>query len=248
MERCDGAETRRCPSVARVMPLGDGCRRAVFKRREKRFLVLVELDGQDVWVHTNNSGSMLGLLRPGREVLISPAGNPKRKLPYTLELVRIDGIWVGVNTLVPNRMLRYCFEGKLIPEMDGYTAFRAEARVGQSRLDALLDGPSGKLWIEAKNVTLVEEEVAYFPDAVTLRGQKHLRELMSLAAQGIRVACLYLVQREDARCFAPADFVDPVFADLVWKAEEAGVEMWPYLAVVSPEGIGMGKRLSLVKG
>lgn len=248
MESCDGAKTRCSASVETLMPLGDGCQRAVFKRREKRFLVLVELDGQDVWVHTNNSGSMLGLLRPRREVLISPANNPKRKLPYTLELVRIEGMWVGVNTLVPNRMLRHCFDGKLIPEMDGYTAFRAEAKVGQSRLDALLDGPSGKLWIEAKNVTLVEDEVAYFPDAVTVRGQKHLRELMDLAAQGIRVACFYFVQREDARCFAPADFIDPAFADLVWKAEEAGVEMWPYQALVTPEGIGMGKRLPFFRG
>ena len=226
---------------------GPGCRMALFVKREKRFLVQVVLDGKKIWVHTNNSGSMLGLLKPGRTVLISPAANPARKLPYTLEMMRVNGVWVGVNTLVPNRMLRHCFNGRLIPEFSGYTEFRSEVPVGQSRLDARLRGPGGELWVEAKSVTLVEGDVAYFPDAVTVRGQKHLQELMLLAAQGIRVACFYLVQRGDARCFAPADFIDPVFAELVWKAQEAGVEIWPYQAVVGPGGIGIGPRLSVAR-
>lgn len=228
------------------LPNPAGCRRAVFKKREKRFRVLVELEGRDVWVHTNNSGSMLGLLRPGREVMISLATNPKRKLPYTLEMVRVHGIWVGVNTLVPNRMLKHCFTHQLIPEFQGYARFQSEVRVGKSRLDGRLEGDRGELWVEAKNVTLVEDQVACFPDAVTSRGHKHLQELMELGRSGVRVGCFYLVQREDARCFAPAGFIDPAFADLFYQAARSGVEAWPYLARVTSEGISLVRRLEVL--
>ena len=108
-----------------------------------------------------------------------------------------------------------------------------------------MEGPAGRLWVEAKNVTLVDNGIAYFPDAVTTRGQKHLQELMGLANQGERVACFYLIQRADARAFAPAEFVDPAFARLFWEALEAGVEVWPYQGVVSPGGIGLGPRIPL---
>ncbi len=178
-------------------------------------------------------------------VLISPALRRDRRLPYTLELVALDPIWVGVNTLAPNRILHLAWKGGVLPEVAGYEHYKSEARSGLSRLDAMLSGPEGSLWIETKNVTLVEDGVAYFPDAVTSRGQKHLRELIHLAREGVRAACFYLVQRADARCFGPADFIDPEFAALFWEAIEAGVEMWPYRALVSPEGIGLGPRLPL---
>ena len=110
-----------------------------------------------------------------------------------------------------------------------------------------MTGDIGTLWIEAKNVTLVEDDVAYFPDAVTQRGQKHLRELMKLAQTGCRVACFYLIQRSDAKCFAPADFIDENFSRLFNEALQAGVEVWPYQASVCPEGIGLASRLPLLK-
>ena len=223
----------------------EGSRLARFLLREKRFLVQVEAAGEEFWVHCNNSGSMLGLLRPGSKVLISPASSQDRRLPCTLELVACDSIWVGVNTLVPNRLLQQAWKAGVLPEVGGYEYYKSEAKTGLSRLDAMLSGPKGSLWVETKNVTLVEEGVAYFPDAVTSRGQKHLRELIHLAHEGVRVACFYLVQRADARCFGPADFIDPQFAALFWEAKKAGVEMWPYRAVVSQEGIGLGPRLPL---
>jgi sugar fermentation stimulation protein A len=218
---------------------------ARFCRREKRFRVEVETEDGRWWVHTNNSGSMVGLLRPGAPVLVSPAANPGRRLPYTLELIQLDGIWVGVNTLTPNRMLARVWREGLLPELAPYDHYRSEAKIGKSRLDASLSGSKGRLWVEAKNVTLVEEDVAYFPDAVTDRGQKHLEELIRLAGEGQKVACFYLIQRSDARCFAPADFIDPAFTKLFWQALDAGVEAWPYRAAVSPEGIGLGRRLAV---
>jgi sugar fermentation stimulation protein A len=229
----------------RLLQFPVGSRLARFCRREKRFLAEVEAEGEQFWVHSNNSGSMLGLLRPGAPVLISPALRQGRRLAYTLELIQSGSLWVGVNTLIPNRILHLSWQAKLLPEIFDYEQFRKEAKIGQSRLDALLTGPRGTLWIETKNVTLVEEDVAYFPDAVTSRGQKHLRELIRLAHEGKRVACFYLIQRVDAQCFGPADFIDPEFTDLFWKAIAEGVEMWPYLALVSPEGIGLGPRLPL---
>lgn len=223
-----------------------GSRQAVFVAREKRFLVHVLLDGRPVTAHTNNSGSMLGLLRPGMDVFLSPAASPGRRLPYTLELVRPCGDWIGVNTLTPNRLLKRAWEERVLPELGGYTHFTPEAKCGDSRLDARLSGPEGEFWIEAKNVTMVEDGVACFPDAVTERGQKHLRELMDLAARGVRVGVFLAVQRPDGRCFGPADFIDPRFAELFWQAVDRGVEFFPHVVHARPEGIVLGPRLPLV--
>jgi len=222
-----------------------GSCRAVFLAREKRFLVHVLLDGRTVTVHTNNSGSMLGLLRPGMEVFISPASSPGRKLPYTLELVRPGEDWIGVNTQIPNRVLKKAWECGAMPELCGYSQYQPEATRGGSRLDARLSGPHGEFWIEAKNVTMVEDEVACFPDAVTVRGQKHLHELLQLAESGIRVGVFFAVQRTDGRCFGPADFIDPEFARIYRRAGQAGVEYMPHVVHANPDGIFLGQRLSL---
>jgi sugar fermentation stimulation protein A len=223
----------------------EGSFTANFCRREKRFLVEIETQRDRFWAHCNNSGSMLGLLRPGCKVLVAPAKRAGRRLLYTLELIQSNGSWVGVNTLTPNRILRKAWELSLLPEIAGYHQFKSEAKIGLSRLDACLIGPDGMLWIEAKNVTLAEDEVAYFPDAITQRGQRHLTELIELAKNGKRVACFFLIQRPGSRCFAPADFIDSRFAELFWRAVDAGVEMWPYEAIVSLQGIGLRQRLPL---
>ena len=204
--------------------------------------------GELLLAHCNNSGSMLGLLRRDGELLLSPARNRGRRLPFTLELVSHCGFWVGVNTLTPNRLLRLAWESGAMPELAGYDRFRSEVKVGDSRLDASLSNGDTVLWVESKNVTLVEDQVAYFPDAVTERGQKHLRELMAVVRRGERAACFFLVQRPDARCFAPADFIDPDFSALLYEAAAAGVEVWAYQAKISLEGIGLGPRLPFSKG
>lgn len=223
---------------------------ARFLRREKRFLAICELNGDIVTAHTNNSGSMLGLLRPGSDALLSVSDNPKRKLAHTLEMLRppqLDGAWVGVNTLTPNRLLRAAFEAGRLPFAQGYAHFQPEASLEDSRLDGLITGPDlPRLWVECKNVTLVEDEVAMFPDAVTERGQKHLRRLMAIRAAGERAALFFVVQRPDGHCFGPADVVDPVYAELLREAAVAGVEIWPMEAELSPAGVELGRVLPLV--
>ena len=156
------------------------------------------------------------------------------------------GFWVGVNTATPHRMLEAAFRAGRLPFVRGYTELRREAKRGQSRLDGLFTGPGlPPLWVECKNVTMVEDDAACFPDAASERGRKHLRELMDIVAHGERAAMFYLVQRPDGACFAPADFIDPDYAGLFAEALAAGVEMYPFRAVVSPAGIDLGEELPL---
>ena len=262
-------------STAPLLPLPPHCIVAAFVARRKRFSVLLQHQGADLWVHSNNSGSMLGLCLPGAPVLASPASNPDRKLKYTQECVWLarravpelvesahdsgphepgahesgahspaNGFWVGVNTSTPNRMLEAAFHAGRLPFAQGYTTLVREAKRGQSRLDGLLTAPDlPPLWVECKNVTMVEDNAACFPDAASERGQKHLRELMDIVACGERAAMFYLVQRPDGECFAPADFIDPAYAALFYEALSAGVEMYPFRALVSPAGIDLGPML-----
>lgn len=240
-----------------LLPYPSGCRAGRLVRREKRFSVAVELDGREVWAHTNNTGSMLGLLRPGSPVLLSPAANPARKLAWTVEALAsgahgVPGpgepglIWVGVNTSVPNRFLSAAFAAGLLPWTAGYAELRRETVHAESRLDGLCTGPGRPpLWIECKNVTLVEDGVAAFPDAVTERGTKHLGTLQRLVAEGCRAAMLYLVQRPDGHCFGPADYIDPAYAAALRQALDQGVEAYAVVAHITPAGIAYDRDLPL---
>lgn len=233
-------------TVSALLPYPPGCRVARLLRREKRFFVLAELDGVTVTAHTNNTGSMLGLLRPGSPVLLSPAANPGRKLAWTVEaLGQAENawgkfFWIGVNTSVPNRFLEAAFNAGLLPWTRGYDTLKREAVCGESRLDGLFTGKDTSLpplWVECKNVTLVEDGVAAFPDAVSSRGAKHLGTLIRLVEEGCRAAMFYLTQRPDGRCFAPADYIDPVYAEAFLNAVKRGVEVYVVRAKVTEEGI-----------
>jgi len=238
-----------------LLPFPSSCRTAVFLRRYKRFSVETLLDGAPVWAHSNNSGAMFGLLRAGAFALLSPADNPKRRLRYTLEALWVgrtrpddaEGFWTGVNTLTPNRLLKAAFAADLLPfarHADGYDTFTPEVRHGASRVDGLIQGQGAPdVWVECKNVTLCEDNVALFPDAVTERGQKHLRELAALAASGAKAVMLYVIERPDCACFAPADLIDPEYARLLRAAVEAGVGLCPVIVNVTPRGIFWGKIL-----
>lgn len=218
-------------------------------RRYKRFLADVELaDGSTVTAHCPNSGSMLGCDRPGALVRLSRSPNPDRKLPYTWELVQIDGYWVGLNTMLPNRLAEEAILDGTIAELQGYPRLRREVPYGaeRSRIDLLLEGEQGLCYVEVKNVTLVEQGRALFPDAVTERGQKHLRELMAVVARGERGVLLFTVQRGDGSCVAPADRIDPVYGRLLRQAVASGVEALAYRAEVGPEEICLSGRLEVL--
>ncbi|MFP5223510.1 MAG: DNA/RNA nuclease SfsA [Acidobacteriota bacterium] len=228
---------------------GGNIRTARLVGRRVRFLMDFEDASGPFTAHTNNTGSMLGLLRPGCEALLSVSDAPGRKYACTVEALRLRGcredFWVGVNTSLPPRMLRAAWEAGLLPDCGMYTLFQAEPRFCGGRLDARLSGPGCELLVETKNVTLVEECVAQFPDAPTERGRKHLVELMRLVQAGTRAALFFAVQRPDAGCFGPADAVDPQYGELLRQAVAAGVEVWPFVVDVAEDGYRLGRRLKL---
>jgi len=217
-------------------------------RRYQRFLADVELaDGSVVTAHCPNTGSMRGCNRPGSPVLLSRSDRPERKYAYTWELVLVDNGWVGINTGLANRLVREGIECGTIAELQGYRAIRPEVRYGDnSRIDLLLTGDRPLCYVEVKNVTLVEGGVALFPDAVSERGQKHLRELMGVVAQGSRGVIFFVVQRGDGRVVAPADAIDPTYGHLLRQAVAAGVEALAYRALVTPAEVVLTQRLAVV--
>jgi len=214
-------------------------------RRYQRFLADVLLDsGETVTAHCPNSGSMKGCNLPGSRVYLSVSSNPKRKYPHTWELVESDGVWAGINTALPNRVVHEAIALGEIPELCGYDAIRPEVPYGSaSRIDLLLTGRLPPCYVEVKNVTMVEGERALFPDAVTTRGQKHLRELMEVVRRGERGVIFFLVQRSDASAVAPADAIDPEYGRLLRLAVAGGVEALAYRTVVTPDAIRISCRL-----
>jgi len=216
--------------------------------RYQRFLADVELDtGAVVTAHCPNSGSMKGCNLPGSPVYLSRSDSPDRKYPYTWELVQADGCWAGINTQLPNRLVREAIENGVVRELQGYADIRPEVRYGEnSRIDLLLSRPGERCYVEVKNVTLVEGGRALFPDAVTARGQKHLRELMSVVKKGERGVIFFVVQRADGDAVAPADRIDPEYGRLLRLAVAEGVEALAYRARVTPSEVVLTERLPVV--
>lgn len=216
-------------------------------RRYKRFFADVELgDGTVVTAHTPNTGSMKQCAVPGYEVLISPSDNPKRKLKYTLELIRVNGHWVDTHTQRTNRIVE---EGLKQGWIDGLADYLVtpEQKFGDSRIDFLLEKADEKVLVEVKNVTLCGEgDVACFPDAVTTRGQKHLRELADAVKQGYRAVIFFLVQRGEATAFTPADAIDPEYGRLLRQVASEGVEVMAYRTVVTVDDNKVGEALPII--
>jgi len=216
-------------------------------RRYKRFLTDVELaDGTVVTAHTPNTGSMKQCAVPGYRVLISPADNPARKLRYTLELIEVNGHWVDTHTHRTNRVVEEGLRQGWIDEMAGY-AVTPESPYHDSRIDFLLEKDEQRVLVEVKNVTLCcEPQLACFPDAVTTRGQKHLRELLRAKGEGYRAVIFFLVQRGEATAFTPADAIDPEYGRLLREVTAAGVEALAYKSVVCPEANRVGERIPVI--
>lgn len=217
--------------------------------RYKRFLADVALaDGREITAHVANPGAMTGLAEPGAEVWLSPARNPKRKLRWSWELVRVGGGLVGVNTAWPNALVAEALEAGRVPEFAGYDRLRREVRYGRnSRIDLLLDGEArGTCYVEVKNVHLRRGASAAFPDAVTKRGAKHMAELAAMAAAGHRAAVFYLVQRADCRDFRIAGDIDPDYDAAFSAARRAGVEAVCYACRLDTTAIVLDAPLPIV--
>ncbi len=214
-------------------------------RRYKRFLFDVRLRNQHrVTAHCPNTGSMTGCCEPGCTVYLSRSDNPIRKLPYTIEMTRMGTTLVGVNTMVPNRLVKESVIRGCIPQLSGYPTLRNEVGYGtNSRVDLLLENGRERCYVEIKNCTLVADRVAYFPDAVSERGLKHLHELEKQVKAGNRCVMFYLVQRMDAREFRPADHIDPAYGRALRRAFKKGVEILVYETKIDLKKIEINKQL-----
>jgi sugar fermentation stimulation protein A len=197
-------------------------------KRYKRFLSDVMLDSGDVvTAHCPNTGTMRACSEPGRKVYLSFHDNPKRKYKYTWEVIEMPVSIVGVNTMIPNRLVYHSIKAGQIETFAGYDEIRSEVKVGEKhRLDLMVSkNGTERCYIEIKNCSLVENGIAYFPDAVTVRGRNHLIELQRLAASGFRTMMFFLINRMDAALFKPADHIDPDYGKELRKAYKNGVEI-----------------------
>ncbi len=212
-------------------------------RRYKRFFADIELaTGEVVTAHCPNTGPMTGISTPGSPVQVSRSHSPTRKLAYTWEMIEVydqQPTWVGVNTGLPNRVVKLALEQHLFSQLGEYETVRLEVPYGQekSRIDFLLTGEAlPPTYVEVKSTTWAQGKRVLFPDTVTTRGQKHLRELMALATTA-RVVMLYFINRGDCTDFAPGDSADPAYGQLLRQAIAAGLLVLPCRFEITPSGI-----------
>lgn len=221
-------------------------------RRYKRFLADIEsASGELLTIHCPNTGSMLNCMSEGARVWFSRSNDPKRKLPGTWEIGETpQGRLAVINTGRANALVEEALRAGLIAELNGFTSFKREVPYGQerSRIDFRLDYPAGPAFVEVKSVTLGFEgiRVAAFPDARTERGSKHLRELASLARDGVRAVQLYCVNLSDIEAVRPAVEIDPAYAAALREAVSAGVEVLAYGAEISAQEIRLVRRLQVL--
>jgi sugar fermentation stimulation protein A len=200
-------------------------------KRYKRFFADVKLtSGEIITAHTANTGPMTTCFESGRACLLSFHNDPKRQLKYSLEMIKAPTSWIGVNTHLANKLALEAIHNGTIKELQGYQNITPEYKIGNSRLDFMLsNSEKPECFVEVKSVTLLgENNCALFPDTITTRGQKHLRELMDLKKQGYRTVMLFVVQREDVDKFAPAEKIDPEYARLLKKAHQHNIDVLIY--------------------
>lgn len=212
-------------------------------KRYKRFKADVKLgNGHIVTAFCPNTGSMRSCSEPGRTVYLSRHNRPDRKLKYTWEMIEMPSSLVGINTGIPNKLVKKSIEDRVIKELSDFEKIRSEVKYGEnSRIDILLESnkSKSKTFIEVKNCTLMEEGTGYFPDAVTSRGLKHLHELQREARKGNRAVMFYLIQRMDVTRFEPASHIDPAYSQELKKACSNGVEILAYDVSISMKGISI---------
>lgn len=222
-------------------------------RRYNRFLADIALDdGREITAHCPNPGAMLGLKDPGLRVWVEPNDDPKKKLKFGWRVAQTEaGHFVGIDTSVPNRVVKEALEARAIPELAAYPTIRPEQKYGSnSRIDFLVQAPDlPDAYVEVKNVHLLRRsDLAEFPDSVTTRGAKHLRDLAEVATQGKRAVMLYVVQHMGCARFDLAADIDPNYAKNFAIARDAGVEMLCYGCEVSPAAIRLTRSLPVEVG
>lgn len=221
-------------------------------RRYKRFLadVVLEEDGREVVAHCPNPGSMLGLDTPDMRIWLEPNDDPKKKLKYAWRLAEVGGGHLaGIDTAVPNRVVKEALEADAVPQLAEYGIVKPEVKYGEnSRIDFLLaETGLPDAYVEVKNVHLLRQgTLAEFPDCVTARGAKHLGELAKMVAKGHRAVMLYLVQRTDCDRFALARDLDKAYGAAFDAARAAGVEAYCFGTEITKESVTLARELPII--
>ena len=220
----------------------------IFLKRYKRFFADIQMGEQIVTAHTANTGTMKTCLEQGWNTLMSFHDSPTRKLKYSFEMIHNGKTWIGINTSITNALAIEAIKNGVILELQGYVNLKPEVKIGQSRIDIHLSNSElDQCYVEVKNVTLIDDENhALFPDSVTERGQKHLKELLELKRQGIRTVMLFIVQRQDCHSFKVEQNIDPVYCKLLKEVIKEGVEVLVYQCILNPSEIIVQKKLAVV--
>ena len=217
-------------------------------KRYKRFFADIKYKNKIITGHCPNSGSMMGLLNKGNKVWFSQSNNPKRKLKYTLEIIEVEKKMVGINTLLANKIVLEALNQKKINDLNKFIKIKSEVKFSEkTRFDFLISNNKKKCFLEVKNVTLVrKEKIAEFPDAITSRGTKHLKELINAKKKGFQSYILYLIQREDCDSFKIADDIDKKYKFAFKEALKSGVKVLCYDCKLSDEEIKLNNQIKLI--
>lgn len=211
-------------------------------RRDNRFRAAIRINGEELAAHVANPGRLTELLVPGRQVWVTPREGAHRRTPCDLMLIEHDGVLVSLDTRLPNRLFAEALSaGRIV--LGEYDGVAAEVALGASRIDFRLTGPHGICWVECKSVTLVIDGVARFPDAPTARGRRHAGELVAAVEAGDAAAIVFVVQRPDARSFAPYPEADPALAAALREAAERGVSVRAFTCCVSLDAIAIEREI-----
>ena len=221
----------------------------ILVKRYKRFFVDIKYQNKTITAHCPNSGSMMGLLNEGCKVWFSKSDNPKRKLKYTLQIVSVNKKLVGVNTHLPNKISLESLKEKKIKSLIKFSNIKSEVKFSdQTRFDFLISNRKEKCFLEVKNVTLVREKnIAEFPDAITSRGTKHLKELITAKKKGYESYILYLIQRDDCKTFKIAQDIDEEYKNAFETALKIGVKVLCYDCKLSSEEIKINNQINYEK-
>ena len=219
-----------------------------FIKRYKRFFVDIKVDNKTVTAHCPNTGSMMGLLDETNEVFITKNDDPKRKLKYTLEIIKVKKNLVGVNTHFANKIAFHGLSNNLIKEVANNDIIKPEVFFNkETRFDFLIEKNKQKIFVEVKNVTLFrDEKIAEFPDAVTSRGSKHLKALIEATQKGYKTYLLFLVQIQGVESFKIAKDIDNIYYENYLLAKKAGVNFLAYRCKINSKEIKIEKKIKII--